>query len=198
MASVRFFTPSFIAEVSKNKRKCHDLTMTTIANAHCSSFAYGDISVLHNLAIYLNHCSNWDIDANLLKMFHITVRTMRRAPDLSWVKMSHITTVCAVLHHLNTRFDELIESFKVFSQETLSLYSEMAETGKLTDGEFLAFSKGFKQIYDHITSPVFPEWIQQRANVFTSLCGGMKYKINLHHFKTQGGNNDHMLFIIPE
>ena len=152
----------------------HEELLFTYCHKEGASFGYGDVGILHNIAILLKMKKIPEEKLQkTIDRFHITVRTMRRSTHWDWVKPDHLVIILALLNEINENTDEFVEMFKEGQQFMLDQYEQSVEAGRITEGDYLEVANGLKKPYEFITGGEFKNWLRGRSEFYLTLNGAM-------------------------
>lgn len=175
--SATFSRESLQAERSKMLPVKHDkiaYTFTGTGGAG-SLLGYGDVGILHNLAILFKMKSIDDEFKPIINRFHTIVRTMRRSTHWDWVKPEHINLVFQVIADIHENIDEVVASYKGGEAFLMEQMEEQVASGEMAEGDYIEMANGMKAPHDFITGSDFKKWVAGRAEFyqFYSFWGGM-------------------------
>jgi hypothetical protein len=173
----------------------HENLLFTYCNAERASLGYGDVGILHNIAICLK--MKKIPEEKLQKQIdriHITVRTMRRSTHWDWVKPDHLIGILSLLHELYENTDEFVGMYKDGQHFLMGHYEQAVEAGRITEGDYLEVMNGLKKPYEFITGGEFKDWLRGRSEFYLTLNGAMP-KIELTQLAHLNEHDGKMLLI---
>jgi hypothetical protein len=165
--SSKLTNATLLAESKKTKRELNtDLIFCISQSPKCVGFGYGDMMIMHNIAIAF---MSFKSPPEYVKRFHIVSRTMRRNPDWSWVKHHHLLSLCEVMADIaqdDTSIDDFRKFYYKMSIALLEHYEESVEQGNISEKNYLDTANGFKKPMDFINSEEFIHFAKSRAKFY--------------------------------
>jgi len=173
--SATFSRSNLQAERSKMLCPKHDKIAYTFTRSDDPGtiLGYGDVGILHNIAILFQMK---DLDAKFkytIDRFHTIVRTMRRSTHWDWVKPDHINLVLGVINEIHENIDKVVASFKQGQAFLMEKMEQDVASGVMAEGDYIELANGLKKPYEFITGSDFKLWVAGRAEYYQSCEGGM-------------------------